>query len=173
MAGRAWDEMITAAPCRTWRGQRRFEGAAGSDNLEPAPLCAPVAQLDRANASGALGREFESLRARHTHLELLLGRDPSTRSARSGFRQQAPASLTPAKRLKFESLRARHLINLTPGKSTPTCFKQFVARRFRENSRIDPRKYHYPPPFDNSLTFSRSKGPVGVLCIFAGSFNQG
>ena len=26
---------------------------------------APVAQLDRANASGALGREFESLRARH------------------------------------------------------------------------------------------------------------
>jgi hypothetical protein len=25
--------------------------------------CAPVAQLDRANASGALGREFESLRA--------------------------------------------------------------------------------------------------------------
>ena len=26
--------------------------------------CAPVAQLDRANASGALGREFESLRAR-------------------------------------------------------------------------------------------------------------
>ena len=27
---------------------------------------APVAQLDRANASGALGREFESLRAHHT-----------------------------------------------------------------------------------------------------------
>ena len=27
--------------------------------------CAPVAQLDRANASGALGREFESLRAHH------------------------------------------------------------------------------------------------------------
>ena len=26
---------------------------------------APVAQLDRANASGALGREFESLRAHH------------------------------------------------------------------------------------------------------------
>ena len=25
--------------------------------------CAPVAQLDRANASGALGREFEPLRA--------------------------------------------------------------------------------------------------------------
>ena len=29
--------------------------------------------------------------------------DPSTRSARSGFRQQASASLTPAKRLKFSS----------------------------------------------------------------------
>src|SRR3954465_12273262 len=29
---------------------------------------APVAQLDRANASGALGREFESLRARHTSI---------------------------------------------------------------------------------------------------------
>ena len=28
-------------------------------------LRAPVAQLDRAIASGAIGREFESLRARH------------------------------------------------------------------------------------------------------------
>ena len=28
--------------------------------------CAPVAQLDRANASGALGREFEPLRAHHS-----------------------------------------------------------------------------------------------------------
>src|ERR1700693_452672 len=28
-------------------------------------LCAPVAQLDRANASEALGREFESRRAHH------------------------------------------------------------------------------------------------------------
>ena len=27
--------------------------------------CAPVAQLDRAAASGAVGREFESLRAHH------------------------------------------------------------------------------------------------------------
>ena len=31
-------------------------------------ICAPVAQLDRANASGALGREFESLRAHHIRL---------------------------------------------------------------------------------------------------------
>src|SRR5438445_11457721 len=30
------------------------------------PSCAPVAQLDRAIASGAIGREFESLRARHS-----------------------------------------------------------------------------------------------------------
>ena len=30
---------------------------------------APVAQLDRANASGALGREFESLRAHHSFPE--------------------------------------------------------------------------------------------------------
>jgi hypothetical protein len=29
-------------------------------------VCAPVAQLDRAAASGAVGREFESLRARHS-----------------------------------------------------------------------------------------------------------
>jgi hypothetical protein len=30
------------------------------------PTDAPVAQLDRAIASGAIGREFESLRARHS-----------------------------------------------------------------------------------------------------------
>jgi hypothetical protein len=36
---------------------------------------APVAQLDRANASGALGREFESLRAHQipsTHQPMIL-----------------------------------------------------------------------------------------------------
>jgi hypothetical protein len=31
-------------------------------------------------------------------------------SLSSGFRQQAPASLTPAKRLKFESLSLRHAV---------------------------------------------------------------
>ncbi len=31
-------------------------------------MSAPVAQMDRANASEALGREFESLRAHHQHL---------------------------------------------------------------------------------------------------------
>src|SRR5258708_40247869 len=34
--------------------------------LKLSPLRAPVAQLDRSNASGALGREFEPLRARHS-----------------------------------------------------------------------------------------------------------
>ena len=34
-------------------------------------LRAPVAQLDRAIASGAIGREFESLRARQLFLPLL------------------------------------------------------------------------------------------------------
>src|ERR1051326_3836080 len=47
--------------------------------------CAPVAQLDRAVASEATGREFESLRAHHNFI------DPSLRS---GFRLQAPASRT-------------------------------------------------------------------------------
>src|SRR5208337_4726205 len=35
---------------------------------------APVAQLDRANASGALGREFESLRARQQSETDMVGR---------------------------------------------------------------------------------------------------
>jgi hypothetical protein len=38
--------------------------AAGIPDVSLA--CAPVAQLDRANASGALGREFEPLRAHHS-----------------------------------------------------------------------------------------------------------
>jgi hypothetical protein len=37
----------------------------GSDTLGTVLPRAPVAQLDRAIASGAIGREFESLRARH------------------------------------------------------------------------------------------------------------
>ncbi len=57
--------------------------------------------MDRAIASGAIGREFESLRAHHTLPILRL---------RSGFRLRAPAPLTPAKRLKFESLRAHHTL---------------------------------------------------------------
>jgi hypothetical protein len=55
--------------------------------------------MDRAIASGAIGREFESLRA-HQILPIL------RLKCGSGFRLRAPASLTPAKRLKFESLRA-------------------------------------------------------------------
>jgi hypothetical protein len=47
--------------------------------------CAPVAQLDRANASGALGREFESLRAHQRHFPphktLQVIEDPTLRVA--------------------------------------------------------------------------------------------
>ena len=49
-------------------GSLRTGSPAGSapGNLDAVCLrSAPVAQLDRANASGALGREFESLRAHH------------------------------------------------------------------------------------------------------------
>src|SRR5258708_34065183 len=70
-------------------------------------LCAPVAQLDRAVASEATGREFESLRAHHFR--------SLTQRTGSGFRLRAPARLsplTPAKRLKFESLRAHHFFRL-------------------------------------------------------------
>jgi hypothetical protein len=39
--------------------------AGGNDTLSESHHCAPVAQLDRAVASEATGREFESLRAHH------------------------------------------------------------------------------------------------------------
>lgn len=42
-----------------------FALAGGNDTLSKSHLCAPVAQLDRAVASEATGREFESLRAHH------------------------------------------------------------------------------------------------------------
>src|SRR5271154_1748041 len=41
-------------------------GSCAAGCLVVSLTCAPVAQLDRANASGALGREFESLRAHQT-----------------------------------------------------------------------------------------------------------
>jgi hypothetical protein len=53
---------------------------------------APVAQLDRANGYEPLGREFESLRAHHIPFYFSRKLDPSLRS---GFRLEAPASLTP------------------------------------------------------------------------------
>src|ERR1041385_4105432 len=46
--------------------------------------CAPVAQLDRAVASEATGREFESLRAHHTALEFLRTFFPQDRNMQSG-----------------------------------------------------------------------------------------
>jgi hypothetical protein len=55
--------------CRRW-----IERLLPGQQLHPSTLCkssiisglAPVAQLDRAVASGATGREFESLRAHHS-----------------------------------------------------------------------------------------------------------
>ena len=48
---------------------------------------APVAQLDRAIASGAIGREFESLRARQENIFSVYGacRHPARVSGRYGF----------------------------------------------------------------------------------------
>jgi hypothetical protein len=64
--------------CNRSAGRRRSirleHSVSGMDSLIGQAiivLSAPVAQLDRANASGALGREFESLRARQ-YLNLLL-----------------------------------------------------------------------------------------------------
>ena len=73
---------------------------------------APVAQLDRASGFEPEGREFESLRARH--FPLTWSTERSLANSASGFRLQAPAALTPANRLKFESLRARHLFLFIP-----------------------------------------------------------
>ena len=60
---------------REQRNRGRRSGSLESGRARPPgnpnAIClksAPVAQLDRANASGALGREFESLRAHHIYL---------------------------------------------------------------------------------------------------------
>src|SRR5882757_9286641 len=50
---------------RALRVSLRFALAGGNDTLSESHHCAPVAQLDRAVASEATGREFESLRAHH------------------------------------------------------------------------------------------------------------
>jgi putative endonuclease len=62
----------TGAISQEWHGPRRTANShEANDSLVLAAACrmynfesAPVAQLDRAIASGAIGREFESLRAR-------------------------------------------------------------------------------------------------------------
>ncbi len=88
---------------------------------------APVAQLDRANASGALGREFESLRARQRpaslshRLEILRSAQDFACGLPLGF-----ASLTPAKRLKFESLRARQHSHSSLPAATPPRLGAFI-----------------------------------------------
>ena len=59
------------SPLRYWRGEK---GKAKLLELERwLSLCAPVAQLDRALASGARGREFESPWARHLKLFITNG----------------------------------------------------------------------------------------------------
>ena len=45
---------------------RRYAKQSGNPGMYNSLKSAPVAQLDRAIASGAIGREFESLRARHS-----------------------------------------------------------------------------------------------------------
>src|SRR5271154_690059 len=74
--------------------------------------------MDRAIASGAIGREFESLRAHHKFP------DPSTGS---GFRLRAPAPLTPARRLKFESLRAHQFSTRFPRCLRPSTTQDFCC----------------------------------------------
>jgi iron complex transport system substrate-binding protein len=61
------------------------------------PQIGPVAQLDRASDFGSEGWGFDSLRGRQFHTT----HGPSLRS---GFRLRAPASITPANRLKFDTL---------------------------------------------------------------------
>jgi hypothetical protein len=67
-----WSWRATAAKCGKLRTIRKRQPQTVSPNHPVYNFCsAPVAQLDRANASGALGREFESLRAHHSSYSLL------------------------------------------------------------------------------------------------------
>ena len=54
--------------------------------------CAPVAQLDRAVASGATGREFESLRAHHSPRKIFFSTHGPGRDTRDS-RQRAGATI--------------------------------------------------------------------------------
>src|SRR5690242_412147 len=60
-----------------WTHAVQRSGSRTSDNLRGSE-CAPVAQLDRAIASGAIGREFESLRARQHLLSHAIPAHPRT-----------------------------------------------------------------------------------------------
>ena len=53
-----------------------FVLAGGNDTLSESHHCAPVAQLDRAVASEATGREFESLRAHHKSVDFAVQKNP-------------------------------------------------------------------------------------------------
>jgi hypothetical protein len=82
-----------ARGCRKWQKVRKCWNRLYSCVFFAIPA---TCSTHRAENSGAVGREFESLRARHP------ASDPSLRS---GFRPHPLRS--PAERLKFESLRAR------------------------------------------------------------------
>ena len=64
----------------------RLRGRPVSDTVRH-PKRAPVAQLDRALASGARGREFESRRARQFFRSSIDRRGLSGRAGRRGLRQ--------------------------------------------------------------------------------------
>src|SRR5271157_650261 len=82
-----------------WRARREVEtpdGGGASDSLHPGAAhrmynfwSAPVAQMDRAIASGAIGREFESLRARQNSTETC---KPGKRQLYSDRSAQEPCS---------------------------------------------------------------------------------
>ena len=80
-------------------------------------------------------RGFESLPLRQHS-------GPSSAAADSGFRLRAPASLTPATRLKFESLPPRHRIcRINRSQRIVGTF-----RHFRANSRLSESKRTGEPP---------------------------
>ena len=102
----------TGAISQEWQGPRRTANSdEANKSLVLAAACrmynfksAPVAQLDRAIASGAIGREFESLRARQQSRGS--GRARSIAALRIS---PAGSRCAHARKdgLKFESLRAR------------------------------------------------------------------
>jgi hypothetical protein len=93
------ETQIVAACCasdETMLAGVEFLGQPRPSEYSAGPCRRDVAQPGRALAWGARGRQFKSARP-DQHFS-----DPSLRS---GFRLRAPASLTPANRLKFRSAR--------------------------------------------------------------------
>jgi hypothetical protein len=68
--------------------------ASSSVAHQSTPACAPLAQLDRASDYESEGREFESLRARHTsryNNQLTAAASRSPTDSRRNDEKQAPA----------------------------------------------------------------------------------